>query len=100
MTNTRSEDILKWLRKINIRRQKFHKQLCAFLLSYIKLYIIAKIPNHCHIIHRSKFYFKKFLFFYDKSSVVHKDVRGIIRNNNTVLHKGKKILRGSHKDTL
>lgn len=50
--------------------------------------------------YRSKFYFKKFLFFYDKSSVVHKDVRGIIRNNNTVLHKGKKILRGSHKDTL
>lgn len=51
MTNTRSEDILKWLRKINIMRQKFPKQLCAFLFSYIKLYIIAKIPNHCHIIH-------------------------------------------------
>lgn len=50
--------------------------------------------------YKSKFNFKKFLFSYDKSSVVHKDVRGVIRNNNTVLHKGKKILRGSHKDTL
>lgn len=27
-------------------------------------------------------------------NVVHKDVRVTIRNNNTVLHKGKKILRG------